>query len=195
MDNLIPALIFFFVMAITPGPNNFMIMSSGINYGFRRSLPHLFGIILGFPILIIGVGFGLDVAFSQLPWLQQFIKYIGVIVLVYLAYKIATTSKESSEEGDSKPLTFFQVVLFQWINPKAVIMTITGISVYITSGDVQSQVLTLAASNILVTVPSASVWLFLGLWLQKILINPVHLLLFNRIMALLLIGSIVPIFI
>jgi len=76
-----------------------------------------------------------------------------------------------------------------------VIMTITGISVYITSGDVQSQVLTLAASNILVTVPSASVWLFLGLWLQKILINPVHLLLFNRIMALLLIGSIVPIFI
>ncbi|MFP6775481.1 MAG: LysE family translocator [PS1 clade bacterium] len=194
MDNLIPALVFFFVMAITPGPNNFMIMSSGINYGFRRSLPHLFGIILGFPMLIIGIGFGLDVAFSQLPWLQQFIKYIGVIVLIYLAYRIATTSKGSSEEG-SKPLTFIQVVLFQWVNPKAVIMTITGISVYTNSGDVQSQVLTLAASNILVTVPSASVWLFLGLWLQKVLTNPVHLKLFNQIMALLLLGSIVPIFI
>ena len=195
MDNLIPALIFFFVMGITPGPNNFMIMSSGINYGFRRSLPHLFGIILGFPMLILGIGFGLDVAFDNLPWLQKLIKYIGVIVLIYLAYRIATTTKDSSNEDGSKPLTFLQVVMFQWVNPKAVIMTITGISVYINSGDVQSQVLTLAVSNLLVTVPCGSAWLFLGLWLQKILTNPVHLKLFNRIMALFLIGSILPIFI
>tara|TARA_B100000929_G_scaffold287191_1_gene273470 strand:- start:380 stop:967 length:588 start_codon:yes stop_codon:yes gene_type:complete len=195
MDNLIPALIFFFVMAITPGPNNFMIMFSGINYGFRKSLPHLFGIILGFPILIVGIGLGLDVVFNQLSWLQELIKYVGVAVLIYLSYRIATTSNESKAHSKSKPLTFLQVVLFQWVNPKAIVMTITGISVYINSGDVKSQVLTLAASNILVTVPSASVWLFLGLWLQKLLTNDAHIKLFNKVMALLLIGSIVPIFI
>jgi threonine/homoserine/homoserine lactone efflux protein len=195
MDNLVPALIFFFVMAITPGPNNFMIMFSGINYGFKKSLPHLFGIILGFPILIIGIGFGLDVAFNQLPWLQQLIKYAGVVFLIYMAYRIAMTSNESKSHSKSKPLTFLQVVLFQWINPKAVIMTITGISVYITSGDVKSQVLVLAVSNVLVTVPSASVWLFLGLWLQKLITNDANIKLFNRAMALLLMFSIVPIFI
>jgi len=172
-----------------------MIMFSGINYGFRKSLPHLFGIILGFPILIVGIGLGLDVVFNQLPWLQELIKYVGVAVLIYLSYRIATTSNESKAHSKSKPLTFLQVVLFQWVNPKAIVMTITGISVYINSGDVKSQVLTLAASNILVTVPSASVWLFLGLWLQKLLTNDAHIKLFNKVMALLLICSIVPIFI
>ena len=116
-------------------------------------------------------------------------------MLIYLSYRIATTSNESKAHSKSKPLTFLQVVLFQWVNPKAIVMTITGISVYINSGDVKSQVLTLAASNILVTVPSASVWLFLGLWLQKLLTNDAHIKLFNKVMALLLIGSIVPIFI
>ena len=193
MENIIFALIFMFAMAITPGPNNIMIMSSGLNHGFNKSNPHLWGIVVGFAILTLCVGFGLNTIFAKFNWIQQIVKILGVIYTCYLAYKIAITDKQS--QFKKKPLTFIQAALFQWVNIKAWVAIISAISIYLTPENMLLQILLLTTGNILISIISASTWLFFGLWLQKIINNPKHLKLFNKIMAVLLVISILPVII
>lgn len=112
MDNLLSIFLFTLVMTITPGPNNIMILSSGLNFGIKKSLPHLFGIAFGFPIMLIAIGLGLDVLIVKYPEIHIVVKVLGVGYLLYLAFKLFTTTKRGRLEGSSKPFTFFQVVLF-----------------------------------------------------------------------------------
>jgi threonine/homoserine/homoserine lactone efflux protein len=186
-------IIFAMVSTITPGPNNIMIMTSGLNYGIRRSLPHWFGIFLGFPIMTMGVGLGLGQAFVQWPWLHSVIKVLGISYLLFLAYKIAITKTQSQQSKNSQPLTFMQAALFQWVNPKAWVMAIGALATFTTlEWSMVQQALLISLAFIMVGIPSTGLWLFAGRLLQKLLKQPAYQRAFNYTMALLLVLSLIP---
>lgn len=182
-------------MTITPGPNNLMILSSGLNFGIRASIPHLLGIALGFPVMLLIVGLGLDTLITQLPILAQVIKVLGLGYLLFLAYQIYTTTQQRKAQHRSKPLSFFQAALFQWANPKAWVMIISGIGSFASGDDIQTTTWVITLSFLLVMIPCNGAWLFLGSQLQKIINNNQRLRSFNRIMAILLVVSVMPAFI
>ncbi|MFT6388676.1 MAG: threonine/homoserine/homoserine lactone efflux protein [Cellvibrionaceae bacterium] len=196
MDIQILAAIFLFalVMVVTPGPNNIMLMASGLNYGARRTIPHAFGIILGVPVMTLAVGFGLGQLFIAVPFLHQFIKVAGITYLLYLAWQVASTKAPASEDyaGDvSQPFTFFQALLFQWVNPKAWVMVVGAISAY-TSNNFNVEILIIALCFFCAAFFSTSLWTFCGSLLSRGLRSAHHRVLFNRTMGVLLVLSILP---
>ena len=115
--------IFASAMAFTPGPNNVMVTASGVNFGFRRTLPHILGITFGFVVLLVGCAAGLGAIFTAYPPLQIVLKAAGAIYLLWLAWKIATAKPAADDdERVGRPITFLQAALFQWVNPKAVVI-------------------------------------------------------------------------
>lgn len=180
---------------ITPGPNNSMLMASGLNYGTRRSLPHYLGIILGFPLMILAVGLGIAQVFDAYPALHTVLKVVGAAYLSFLAYKIATAPAgiDASEEG--KPFTFLQAAAFQWVNPKAWVMAVGAIVTYTSIGNnYLAEVLQITAIFFVIGAPSIWAWLWLGASLQRILSSTRAVRVFNWSMAALLLASLVPVF-
>ncbi|RMU51303.1 Amino acid transporter LysE [Pseudomonas savastanoi pv. glycinea] len=119
-DLLLAFTLFAFVTSITPGPNNMMLLASGVNFGFSRTLPHMLGISIGFFVLVLTVGFGLGSVFKAWPLLYTILRYVGAAYLLYLAWKIATSGPASDNvDSQGKPLSFMSAALFQWVNPKA----------------------------------------------------------------------------
>ena len=193
MENLPSFLLFAFTAAITPGPNNIMIMASGLNFGLRASLPHLLGISLGVPAMLLMVGIGAGYLFERYPLLHEIIKIAGVLYLLYLAWLIARSAPSSSEQR-SAPLTFFQAALFQWVNPKTWIMGTSAIAAYTSVGtDMALQVAIICLVFFLMALPSAGTWLVFGRALQRLLRRPHHRNVFNIVMAILLVASVVPV--
>ncbi len=189
-------LLFAFSAAITPGPNNVMLMSSGLNYGVKKSLPHLFGICLGFPVMVLLIGVGLGSVFERFPITHTVIQTFGILYLLYLAWIIATTKTHEIDSAKSKPLNFWQAALFQWINPKAWIMATGAIATYTTlSTNIFQQIGIIALIFLITAFPSAATWLFFGANLKRFLQCPKHQKIFNIVMALLLVGSIIPVLI
>ncbi|MGK0376012.1 MAG: threonine/homoserine/homoserine lactone efflux protein [Arenicella sp.] len=191
-----PSLIpFAIAAAFTPGPNNIMIMSSGLNFGWRASMPHFFGICFGFPSMFLAVGFGLGYLFERFELLHEFIQVSGILYLLYLSWRIATAAPANLEGGQSsKPLSFVQAALFQWVNPKAWIMGTSAIAAYTTVGaDINLQILLVGLVFFLMTFPSAGVWMMFGAGLKKILADLRHQKVFNLTMALVLAASVAPI--
>ena len=191
-----PSLIpFAIAAAFTPGPNNIMIMASGLNFGWRASMPHFFGICFGFPSMFLAVGFGLGYLFERFELLHEFIQISGILYLLYLSWRIATAAPANLEGGQSsKPLSFVQAALFQWVNPKAWIMGTSAIAAYTTVGaDINLQILLVGLVFFLMTFPSAGVWMMFGAGLKKILADPRHQKVFNLTMALVLAASVAPI--
>jgi len=135
MLDLLPALVLFAVAAsFTPGPNTLMLAASGANHGFRRSLPHMLGITLGFPALLLSVALGLGVVFRGWPLLHEILKIGGAGYLLYLAWRIARAGSPDSGDAGGRPLRFFEAVAFQWVNIKAWMMAVTTISAFTTVG-------------------------------------------------------------
>lgn len=184
---------FAFVSSITPGPNNLMLMASGANFGFQKTIPHMLGVGLGFTFMVILVGFGLMQVFDQYPVTYDLLKVFSVIYLVYLAGKIASASSPKMEKDtQSKPFTFIQAALFQWVNPKAWAMALTAISVYSPSRNIEAVFLVAGVFG-LVNLPSVSFWAALGQKLSCILTSPLRYRVFNVSMGLLLVGSLYPV--
>jgi len=191
--DLFPALAAFaFVSSITPGPNNLMLMSSGANFGFRRTVPHMLGVGLGFTLMIILVGAGLIQVFDLYPLSYWALKIFSVIYLVYLSWKIATAASPSDTGNTNAPITFVQAALFQWVNPKAWAMALTAISVYAPSQNFAAIMLVAMVFGI-INLPSISSWTLLGQQLQHWLTSPTRLRVFNLVMAALLISSLYPV--
>lgn len=184
--------IFAFVSSITPGPNNLMLMNSGANFGFKKTIPHLLGVGVGFTLMIALVGLGVIKLFDSFPLSYQILKVISIIYLLYLAFKIAR-SKGSFEQGSSSstPFTFIQAALFQWVNPKAWTMALTSISLYAPSKSFVA-VLFVAIVFGLINLPCISSWVVLGQKIQMILTDQKRLRAFNITMALLLVISLYP---
>lgn len=185
---------FALVTSITPGPNNMMLLASGVNFGIRRSLPHMLGISLGFMVLVIAVGMGLGQVFERLPVLHEVLRYAGAAYLLYLAWKIAQSgAPQGRDTPNAKPFTFLQAAAFQWVNPKAWIMAIGAITTYTPHEGFFTNVLLIAALFALVNCPSVGLWTVAGSLLRKWLDNPRALRAFNIGMALLLVASLYPI--
>ena len=194
MEHSLALFLFVVSATITPGPNNIMIMTSSVNFGVKRSLPHLFGICLGFPVMVLLVGMGFSVVFEQYPLFHQIIKVLGILYILYLSWKIATASVNSMDEAKSRPLTFIQAAIFQWVNPKAWVMATGAVAAYTTlSADLTWQVLYIALNFMLVAFPAVGIWLVFGMGLKRLLKDPIHQKIFNISMALLLVLSMLPV--
>ncbi|HAU8296503.1 TPA: LysE family transporter [Vibrio vulnificus] len=182
--------LFAFVSTFTPGPNNIMLMTSGANVGFVRTIPHMLGITLGFAVMVMLIGVGLMGLFHSYPLSHQILKYLSLSYLVYLAAKIAFSGK-ASERKDFKPMSFWQAASFQWVNPKGWTMALTAVSVYSTGSQWWELVL-IAGVFILANLPSVSFWTAAGTQLQRWLTTHTRVKSFNISMALLLLLSTVP---
>ncbi len=194
---LIIALIAFaFVSSITPGPNNLMLLTSGANFGYRRTISHMLGVSIGFTLMVMLVGVGLMGLFTAVPASYVALKWIGMLYLLFLAWKIATTSALAAD-GDaktaSKPFTFLQAALFQWVNPKAWTMGVTAISVYTPPSQPLYSVFLVALIFGIVNLPSVNMWVLIGTQLRRFLAAPLKLRIFNVVAALLLVSSLYPI--
>ncbi len=179
---------FAFVSSITPGPNNLMLLASGANFGFRRTVPHMLGISLGHLLMIVLVGLGLIRLFETYSTLHTAMKIASVAYLLFLAWKIANAAPPREGEAGGTPMTFLQAAAFQWVNPKAWFMALTAITVYAPETTLWAVVL-VAGAFAAVNLPSVSTWTVLGVQMRRILTNPTRLRLFNWTMAALLVGS------
>lgn len=185
--------LFAFVSSITPGPNNLMLMASGANFGYRKTLPHIMGVWIGFTVMIILVGVGIVQVFDAYPQSYQVLKVLSVVYLLYLAWKIANAGPiADSGDRSGKPFSFLQAALFQWVNPKAWSMGLTAISIYSPTQSVQA-VLLVAAVFCAFNLPCISLWTVLGQQLQRVLTSPRRLRVFNWTMAALLVASLYPV--
>lgn len=185
-------LTFAFVTVITPGPNNLMLMASGANFGFRRTVPHMLGIGLGMPIMVILVGIGVMQLFDRFPASYTVLKVLSVVYLLWLAWKIANAAPPRAGATAGKPLTFLQAAAFQWVNPKAWTMALSAITLYAASRDLPA-VLWVAGTYVAVSCISTTSWTVLGQQLSRFLKTPRTLRMFNLIMAGLLVVTLVPV--
>jgi len=193
-DLLWALLLFTVVTTVTPGPNNMMLLASGVNFGFRATLPHMIGITLGFGVMILIVGLGLGEIFKRYPALYTALFYAGAAYMLFLAWKIATTKAIGEGKTVGKPMSFLQAAAFQWVNPKAWIMALTAITAYSIPGAYMFSVLLIAAVFMLVSVPGCSSWILFGTGVRRWLEDPKYLRLFNVTMAVLLVLSLIPAF-
>jgi threonine/homoserine/homoserine lactone efflux protein len=195
LDTLFAFSMFALVTSITPGPNNFMLLASGVNFGFRNSIPHMLGISSGFFVMVLAVGFGLAEIFANFPWVYGLLKWVGAIYMLYLAWCIATSGplEDARSQGRSpKPLSFSGAALFQWVNPKAWIMAVSAFSTYVPASSGFVAVASTAFLFALVNLPSVGVWALFGSRLRHVLQVRRNLLLFNYGMAGLLVASLYP---
>lgn len=194
-DTFLALSAFAFVSSITPGPNNLMLMASGANFGFARTMPHLLGVGIGFAVMIVLVGVGLIQLFDRVPVSYQVLKVVSIAYLCYLAWKIATASAPggtAAANAGAKPMNFLQAALFQWVNPKAWTMALTAITAYSPPDHGLVGVGVVAVVFGLINLPSIGVWAGLGTQLRRLLTNAVALRVFNVTAALLLLASLYP---
>ncbi len=191
-DLLLALIVFAFGSSITPGPNNLMLMASGANFGFKRTLPHMFGVGIGFTLMIVLVGIGLAGIFATYPVSRTILKVVSVVFLVYLAWKIANAAPPQRAEEAGTPIGFFQAVLFQWVNPKAWSMALTSIGAYAPTEGIAG-VLWVALIFGAINQPTVSLWVLFGKAMRRYLSNPRHLRMFNWTMAALLLATLYPV--
>lgn len=186
---------FAFVASVTPGPNNLMLLASGMNYGFRASIPHILGVSCGFFILVVSVGLGLGAVFTRYPLAHAVLKWAGAIYMLYLAWRIATSGTPSAETASvtrGKPIGFLGAAMFQWVNPKAWVMAAGAFATYIPAAPSASLVVAIAALFATINIPCISGWAVFGTRLRRWLREPRYARAFNVGMAVLLVVSLVP---
>ena len=182
---------FAFVTVMTPGPNNLMLLASGTNFGFTRTIPHMLGIGLGFPLMVACVGLGVMQVFDLWPRSYTILKIASVGYLLYLAWKIAHAAPPKEAMAEARPLTFLQSAAFQWVNPKAWSMALSAITLYATGRDLAA-VLWVAGVYVAVSTISTTSWTVLGQQLRRLLKDQTRLRMFNWIMAALLVATLIP---
>ena len=192
-DLLLALMLYAFVSSITPGPNNLMLLASGVNFGFRRTIPHMLGIGAGFTVMTLLVGLGLAGLFTAWPPARTLLAVVSVAYLLWLAWKIAHAAPPAANApATGRPLSFLQAAAFQWVNPKAWTMALTACTLYAPGAD-GSSVLVVALVFGAVNLPCVSSWAGLGSALRGWLADPARLRLFNRTMAALLVATLWPV--
>ena len=188
--------LFGIVAAFTPGPNNFVAFYSGFNFGILRTLPHIIGVTLGFPFLLLCLALGLINIFKLYPLIQEVLKYLGTLFLIYLAYKISFSGPSDQENKNKNPIKFHETFIFQFLNPKGVLIGIIIVSTYVENGEnyfkYATQVILFA---FLVSLSSITFWTFVGKYLRKFATNEKFIKYFNYAMSGLLLLSIITFYI
>ncbi len=198
-DTLLSFLLFAFVTAITPGPNNILLMTSGVNHGFRKTIPHLLGVTFGFAMLVLGTGLGLNELFSRFPAIYQAMKWFCAVYFVYLAWKLSTAptgpmTQAATDPAPREAWRFRDGVAFQWINPKGWIMAIGTFSSYVPAVGGVRLVIGAALLFALICFPSFILWVTFGSRLRRYLEQGNRRRIFNIGMAMLLLASLIPLF-
>ena len=198
MSSLTPELLaalalFAFVSSITPGPNNTMLMASGANFGFRASIPHMMGVSGGFLLLVVAVGLGLGGLFAAYQELHDVLAVAGGLYLLWLAWKIATSSGIGMGEAGARPQTFLQAAAFQWVNPKAWAMALGAVTAYAPRDGYVANILLVSVIFTAINLPCVASWTGFGVGLRRFLDRPAVLRAFNVGMALLLVLSLLPV--
>ena len=192
---LIAFVVFAAVMYFTPGPNNIMLLSSGLTYGFRRTLPHVAGITIGMAFMIAAVGVGLGTIFIAYPVLQTILKYAGAAYLIYLAVAIAMSGPARADQDNQRgPMTFWGAAMFQWINVKGWVMVIGTITAYAAIAAFPWNIVIQTVIVLVVGIPATIAWALFGSVLRPFLKSPRMVHAFNIVMALLLLASLYPVF-
>lgn len=192
LEVFLALLVFTFVGSATPGPNTLMLLASGVNFGFVRTVPHMVGIGLGLGLLLLAVGFGLGHLLTVAPRVYITLKIAGALYLLWLAWKIANAGPVKTGEARGAPLTLLQGAAFQWVNPKAWVVSISAMTIYTDPARYTPTVLLVVAAFMLVLVPSVALWAGMGTVLRRFLVDPGRLRAFNVTMALLLVASLWP---
>jgi len=193
---LIAFVMFAVVMFFTPGPNNIMLLSSGLTYGFRRTVPHILGITVGFAFMIGAVGVGLGTVFIAYPVLQMILKYAGAAYLIYLAAVIAMSEPVEPDQANARgPMTFWGAAMFQWVNAKGWVMVIGTITAYAAIASFPWNIAIQVTLSLILGAVSCTAWALFGTALRPILTSPMAVRAFNVVMALLLLASLYPVFV
>lgn len=192
VERLLALVAFAFVTAITPGPNNTMVLASGVTFGFRRSVPHMLGIACGVSVMVAAVGLGLGGLLRTYPALYLILRWVGTAYLLTLAWRIARMETTKAGGIARAPLGFLGAAVFQWVNPKAWVMVLGAVTTYTPRDADVRNVLVVALVFGLVALPSVGVWAGFGTALRRLLASPGRVRAFNRAMALLLVLSLYP---
>jgi threonine/homoserine/homoserine lactone efflux protein len=192
---LIAFVLFATVMFFTPGPNNIMLLSSGLTYGFRPTIPHIAGITVGFAFMVGAVGLGLGTIFIAYPVLQTILKYAGVVYLIYLAAAIAMSGPVSADQDNRRgPMTFWGAAMFQWVNAKGWVMVIGTITAYAAISPYPWNIAIQVVLSLFLGALSCTAWALFGSALRPVLTSPRAVRAFNIVMAVLLLASLYPVF-
>ena len=191
-ETLIALALYALVTSVTPGPNNLMLLASGVNFGFRQTIPHMLGISLGFTAMVALVGFGLGAVLTLFPIVFNVLRVLALVYMVWLSWKLASSGSLGSGDAKARPMTFIEAALFQWINPKAWAMALTATTLYTVPDMYYLRVILVAGIFGVVNLPSVSCWAGFGVALRGFLSVPARLRIFNVGMALLLLLSTLP---
>ena len=187
---IISICLFWFVTAFTPGPNNIVASYSGFNFGITKTIPHILGVTLGFTALIISLIIGLINIFKLYPIIQEVLKYLGTLFLLYLAFKISFSNSDKNSNSEN-PVKFIETFLFQFLNPKGVIVGIIVVSTYVQLDEnYMSYSLQIIILALLFSLTSITSWTLVGKFLRKFATNEKFIKYFNYVMSILLLLSI-----
>ena len=183
---------FAFVMSFTPGPNNIMLTASGANFGLAHSAPHITGVVVGYAVVLCAAGAGLGALIVAFPAIQTALKIVGAAYMLWLAWKVANAGRAGDDGAEARPPTFLQAAAFQWVNPKGVIIALGGVALFVHPESAIRDFAFMLAVFCVATVLSSLTWACFGVTLRTVLRNDRHARIFNAVMALLLVASIVP---
>ncbi len=193
MEMLFSLMSFALATACTPGPNNIMLTASGVNYGFARSIPHMAGVVAGFIILLAACAGGLGLLFTSFPAVHTALKVAGGVYLLWLAWKVANAGRLQRTDSESgRPFTFLQAAAFQWVNPKGVLTALSAVALFVRPPSALTDTILMLAVFAVATVIAVTVWTAFGTVVSQALREQHHAQIFNVVMALLLVVSIVP---
>ena len=184
--------VFAVVTAFTPGPNNIMLIASGVNFGLARTAPHIAGVVVGYAIVLCAAGGGLAALIVAFPAVQTALKIAGAAHMLWLAWKVANAGRVKDGDGAARPFTVLQAAAFQWVNPKGIVVALGAVALYVHPENAVRDFAIMFAVFIANTIGSALTWASFGVALRAVLRNERHARIFNVVMALLLVASIVP---
>ncbi|MCA1952771.1 MAG: LysE family translocator [Hyphomicrobiales bacterium] len=191
-ETVLAFLAFAFASSVTPGPNNMMLVASGVNFGLRRTLSHVAGINVGFPVMLLLSGLGLGQVFHRYPALYGAMKVIGIAYMLWLAWKIARSGPVGEGREIGSPMRFWQAAAFQWVNPKAWAMVVGAIAAYTVPENYLGSLLMITVLYALTGAPGSLIWAAFGAAMRGFLSDPGKVRWFNIAMALLLVASLWP---
>ncbi|QDL96905.1 LysE family translocator [Rhodopseudomonas palustris] len=185
---------FAFATLFTPGPNNIMLLSSGLTFGFRRTLPHVAGVTIGFAVMVAAMGFGFGAVFAAYPLLQIILKYAGAAYLIWLAGVIALARPADPDATvERRPMSFWGAAAFQWVNVKGWVIAIGTVTAYSAVAPYPWNVAVQATTLLAIGTASSAAWALFGTTLQSLVKSPQAVRVFNLVMAALLVASLYPV--
>jgi len=192
LETLLAFLGFAFASSVTPGPNNMMLVASGVNFGLKRTLWHVAGINVGFPVMLLLSGLGLGQVFARYPAIYSGMKIVGILYMLWLAWKVANSGPVGEGKQTGQPMTFLQAAAFQWVNPKAWAMVVGAIAAYTMPENYTTSLLLITLVYALTGTPGSLLWAAFGSAMRNFLTDPVKVRWFNWGMAALLVASLYP---